>query len=504
MNFGKRLVISVLLNTVRSVIIFLTGMILARGLGPEQYGLFSFLLASFAAIITLFDMGSSSAFFSFISKRTRSKHFFMIYFYWVLFQFIVVLIIILLVIPDAWLSLIWQGESKSLVTIAFIAIFFQNQIWTLIVKVGESQRLTSIAQTLGVVIALTHFCLVILLFSQGWLSIEYIYYLITIEILISAIIAKLIFPLEFKEEKETYKENFQEYWIFCKPLIPYVWLTVIMTFADTWLLRYFSGSIEQGYYAVAAQIGAVTLIFTSSVIRVLWKEVAEANENDDRERVAHVYKKVSRIVFMIGVVISAFLIPWTKEIITILLGDEYLKGATVMSIMLLYPIHQSLGQINGTMFFAMELTRPYVVINSIHLITSIIAIYFLLAPNDMILPGFGLGAIGLALKMVILQIIFVNVSIWWLSRKNGWNFDFAFQIAGIVLFLIIGFISYELVNTIVNNPEYILIRLFISALIYFVLVTVLFYKAPWFLGLTQYELKSYILRAKNSIVKVKQ
>ena len=68
-SVGKRLVFSVLLNTVRSIIIFITGMILARGLGPEQYGLFSFLLASFAAIITLFDMGSSSAFFSFISSE---------------------------------------------------------------------------------------------------------------------------------------------------------------------------------------------------------------------------------------------------------------------------------------------------------------------------------------------------------------------------------------------------------------------------------------------------
>ena len=90
-----------------------------------------------------------------------------------------------------------------------------------------------------------------------------------------------------------------------------------------------------------------------------------------------------------------------------------------MAIMLLYPIHQSLGQINGTMYLAMELTRPYVVINSIHLITSIIVIYFLLAPNNMIVPGYGLGAIGLAFKDVIFQIIFVNISIWWLSKKYG-------------------------------------------------------------------------------------
>lgn len=499
MNFGKRLVTSVLLNTVRSVIIFVTGMILARGLGPEQYGLFSFLLASFAAIITLLDMGSSSAFFSFISKRIRSKYFFLTYFYWVLFQFLTALTLIILIIPDSWLYLIWQGESKKLVSIAFIAVFFQNQIWTLVVKVGESQRLTTMAQMLGVLIALAHFGLVILLYYKNLLTIEYIYYLVSIEIIIGATVAKLIFPLEFVEEKETFQDNFYEYWKFCKPLIPYVWLGVIMSFADTWLLRYFSGSVEQGYYAVAAQMGTVTLLFTSSVIRVLWKEVAEANENSDSERVAYVYKRVSRIVFMVGVLISAFLIPWTKEIIFILLGSQYLEGATVMMIMFLYPIHQSLGQINGTMYFALEKTFPYVVISSVHLITSIFVIYFILAPSDAYFPGLGLGAIGLALKMVILQIICVNFYIWWLSRNQGWSFDIGYQIVSIGLFLILGFLSYKLANTLFEEEVYVLIRGSISAVFYAIAAAIIFYRFPWLLGLTISELKIYLNKIKNIV-----
>ena len=486
MQFAKRLTISVLLNIVRSIIIFFTGIILARGLGPEQYGIFSFLLASFAAIITLFDMGTSSAFFSFISKKIRSKSFFLTYFCWILVQFLVVLILILLVVPDAWLVIIWQGESRDLVSIAFIAVFFQNQIWTLVVKVGESQRLTTMAQMLGVVIASAHFSLVILFFWQGFLSIEYIYYLIMVEISVGVVVAKLIFPLEFLEGKENYRDSFGEYWNFCKP----------MGFADTWLLRRFGGGVEQGYYSAAAQLGVVSLIFTSSVIRVLWKEVAEANEYGDRDRVAYVYKKVSRIVFMLGVVISCFLIPWTEEIIILLLGNQYLEGAVVMSIMLLYPIHQSLGQIIGTMYYALELTRPYVVINSVHLISSIIAIYFLLAPGDVLVPGLELGAVGLGLKMVVLQVVAVNVSMWWLCRLQGWAFGFAHQVIGIGLFLLLGFISYTFVNMILDKSVYILVRGFASGALYFTTALIAFYKVPWLIGLTKLELKSYIDRVK--------
>jgi len=496
MNFGKRLASSVLLNTVRSIIIFITGMTLAKGLGPEQYGLFSFLLASFAAIITLFDMGSSSAFFSFISKRTRSKSFFMVYFGWVIFQFLTAIILIRLVIPADWLALIWQGESRELVLLAFVGVFFQNQIWTLVVKVGESQRLTTIAQMLGVAIALIHFLLIIVLYYQGLLSLSYVYFLIIAEILVGAIIAKLIFPLEFNDEKINLRGNFSEYWIFCKPLVPYVWLSVIMSFADTWLLRHFGGGVEQGYYAVAAQMGTVTLLFTSSIVRVLWKEVAEANEQKDIRRVAFVYKKVSRIVFMAGVVISGYLIPWTDEIITLLLGNEYLEGATVMWIMLLYPIHQSLGQINGTMYFALELTKPYVVINSIHLIISIGAVYFLLAPAEAHVSGLGLGAIGLALKMVVIQIITVNVSIWWLCQYQGWRFDYEYQAFGIFLFVLLGICTYIGVNALLDDSVYLLIRFGLSSTLYLLAAVVIFIKMPWLLGLTDSELKAYISKFK--------
>ena len=199
---------------------------------------------------------------------------------------------------------------------------------------------------------------------------------------------------------------------------------------------------------------------------------------------------------MAGVVISGYLIPWTDEIITLLLGNEYLEGATVMWIMLLYPIHQSLGQINGTMYFALELTKPYVVINSIHLIISIGAVYFLLAPAEAHVSGLGLGAIGLALKMVVIQIITVNVSIWWLCQYQGWRFDYEYQAFGIFLFVLLGICTYIGVNALLDDSVYLLIRFGLSSTLYLLAAVVIFIKMPWLLGLTDSELKAYISKFK--------
>jgi O-antigen/teichoic acid export membrane protein len=501
MSIAKRLVFSVVANTTRAIISFTTGMIVARDLGPDQYGVFSFLLASLIAITSLFDMGSSSAFFSFISKRIRSQKFFMHYAYWLLLQFLLFVIIILVITPDKWLHIIWEGESRQLILIAFIAVFFQQKIWSAISQIGESQRLTTKVQILGVLIAFVHFILISLLLWQNRLSIDLIYYLIIFEFIVAAIVARLTFPLEFSDEKTTFNQTLREYWVFGKPLIPYAWLGLIMSFADTWLLQHFGGAVEQAYYAVASQVAGISLIFTSSVIRVLWKEVAEANENNNKERIAYIYKRINRILFMLGASITGFLLPWTEEIILLLLGDEYIEGVLVMSLMMLYPIHQSLGQINGSMYYALELTRPYVLIGMVKMSISIIAIYFMLAPVDSAIPGLGLGSVGLGLKMVILQFIGVNFLVWWLSRKQGWSFDFSYQLIGIGLFLLLGFVSYQVVNMLISDVVHVLIRGSVSGLLYFPLTIVIFYRVPWLIGMSGNEIKAHLNTCINIIFK---
>ena len=74
-NILNRLSVSFGFNILRSLASFLTVILLARWLGPQEYGIMVFLLASFVAYQALVDMASTSAFFTFLSQRTRSKKF---------------------------------------------------------------------------------------------------------------------------------------------------------------------------------------------------------------------------------------------------------------------------------------------------------------------------------------------------------------------------------------------------------------------------------------------
>src|SRR5438477_7907587 len=74
-------------NLLRAAFSFVSAIMIARGLGAAGYGDLNFLLGSFAAMSQLLDLGTSSAFYTFISQRRRSLSFALIYTGWMTFQF---------------------------------------------------------------------------------------------------------------------------------------------------------------------------------------------------------------------------------------------------------------------------------------------------------------------------------------------------------------------------------------------------------------------------------
>ena len=76
----KRFLFSVGANIARAAVSLVVGLLVARGLGPEDYGNLAYLLGSFWAIRALFDMGTSSAFYTFIAQKQRGKIYYLAYF----------------------------------------------------------------------------------------------------------------------------------------------------------------------------------------------------------------------------------------------------------------------------------------------------------------------------------------------------------------------------------------------------------------------------------------
>ncbi len=450
----KRFLFSVAANLLRALLSFVTGMLLARWMGPNAFGDMAFLLGTFLGVRQLLDLGTSTAFFTFLSQRPRSRRFVNAYFVWLVIQFVVPFVIIGLLFPSAWIATVWHGEHRGLVLLAFGAAFMQNSAWPAVQQAGESQRQTLWVQTIAVAIVAAHLLAVTFLWFFGLLGLPVIFAAIAFEYLLAGIVTHARFahasPNEVGEDDQPLPQLFRKYWTYCLPLIPYSILGFAQEFADRWLLQNYGGGVQQAFYAVGSQFAAIALLATTSILRIFWKEVAEAHHNQDHVRAGQLYHRVTRLLFLVGAVCAGYLIPWAADILRLVLGAAYVGGATTLTVMFLYPVHQSMGQIGGTMLYATERVSIVVVIGILTMIVGLVVAYLVLAPPTASVPGLGLASEGLAIKMVLVQFFGVNLTAYMIARVSKWSFDWVFQPVSLLGCLGLGWIAHTAVISLVN------------------------------------------------------
>jgi O-antigen/teichoic acid export membrane protein len=316
---------------------------------------------------------------------------------------------------------------------------------------------------------------------------------ICLYLLFSTLYALKLFrtPALYRDEKENLKDIFRAFKGFCSPLILYSWVGFVYAFADYWLLQKFGGAAQQGYYAIGARFASLSLIATSSILQVFWKEISEAHDLGNMGRVRMLYHKVSRGLYFAGAFLSGLLIPFSKDMLVLLLGPAYQNAWVALSLMFLYPVHQSMGQITGTMFLATEKTKAQSYIGLFFMAISIPIAYFMLAPKNMVVPGLNLGATGLALKMVCCQIVAVNLMAFFISKYIDTPFDWSYQINVLMLLVPMGFISKFFTGQIFSLwsfTPHTLIIMSVSAVLYSLLVGLLVFQVPTLAGMTKEQI----------------
>ena len=491
-SISSRFAVSVLANLLRGGLVFVTTIIIARVLGPEVYGDYAFLLGSFVATMSLLNMGSSNAFQTFISQKERGKLFVLSYAGWQLLQILLMLLVIGIILPEEWLSQIWMGHDRGLVFLAVASVFMQRQAWQTMIQIGESNRLTYRVQVLNVSIAAVHFVLVIGFWIGEMLSIRLVFGLVLVEYVVFLIVACNVLSV-FKLEGEPFngRSVLREYLKYCSPLILYSIVGFSYGFADRWMLQNFGGSKQQGLYEAGFRFGMVSLLITTSLLNIFWKEIAEAKEKGNLELMQKLYRKASRFLFWLGAVLSGFLIPWREEILRLMLGPSYAEGSLVLAVMLLFSAFGSLAQINGSMLLASGKTKTHFAIGSVFMGVSIPCSYFILASKDAYLPGLQWGSLGLAIKMLVFIIFHANAVSWWISRDHGWKFDWTYQVVALGGALASGWLSFELVKTHNFISDNLLFKGGLTLLLYCGFMGMMIWQMPWVAGTSRQDIKNY-------------
>ncbi len=440
-------------NFIRIPVSFVLQSLFPRILGPEAYGNFDFLVDSSNKIISFFDIGFSQAFYTRLSHKPGELKLVKFFAWIVLFISLLYIAFVCLSYISGMYRYIWPNQEFNFIllsTILGVITFVSNSILKMIDAFsltvhGEWNRMIQL------VISVVVFYFSLKVFKT--LNLDQFFFLQVV--LIGILIIGSIKVLKLNDQKVIpsvtlssvdIKEYSRSFWEYSHPLIIYSFIGLFVGIAERWLLQIFGGSIQQGFFGLSFKVGAFVFLFTSAMIPLLTREFAILFGNSDMSLLQSLYIKNIKILFFLATCLGIFSSLNANFIISILGGKGYEEAGVLVSLMAFYPIHQTLGQLNGSFFYSTNRTRNYRNIGVLFMPLSLLISFFFIAPSKYF--GLGLGAEGLIYEMLIIQFLVVNVQLFSNMKFLGlkfWNI-FWFQVKIILSVFIVGLIEKMTIN----------------------------------------------------------
>ena len=495
-SLKKRYLYKLSTNLIGLAIGLVTQAIIPRGLGPKLYGDFSFLSNFFTQFVGFFDMGTSIGFYTKLSQRQKDVGIVTFYVSFAIIVSIAVFLLVFSVSFTPYTQKIWPDQLMFFVYLAAIWGIFSwfiqilNQIVDAFGVTVPAEKARIAQKILGVILILGMF------FSDRLNLSNFFYYhyvlFIALGFAFCWIMKKHVasFCVSWKISKDQGLAYVKEFYQYSHPLFVYALVGLFVNILDRWLLQVFSGSVQQGFYGLSYQIGAICFLFTSAMTPLITREFSIAYAKQDLTQMAYLFRRYIPLLYGIAAFFSCFISMQAESVAYILGGAKFHDAALAIAIMAFYPIHQTYGQLSGSVFFATGQTGLYRNIGVTFMIIGLPITYFLIAPVDMM--GLNAGSTGLAIKMVLIQVVGVNVGLYFISKflkLSFWKY-FVHQIVCVGCLLLLAFLSLEVVDYFQISSN-IVINFLINGIIYTISVAALTYFVPALFGLTRKDIRSF-------------
>ncbi|MCX6077366.1 MAG: lipopolysaccharide biosynthesis protein [Campylobacterales bacterium] len=496
-SLKKRYAIKLFANVITALFGAVLVAVVPKALGPLAYGQFVYLQDFFMKLISFLDMGSSIAFFTKLSARHARKElisFYFIYSFAVLllvFGFIFALVhfgLVSHVIPDIPNELIYMG------------LFFGFFTWftQIFIKISDAYALTVSVELLKIAHRAVSLLLLLFFVYQLAFDLEIYFYFNYIALLSFLFIVSWLFFKKgiftsalFKVQHLQLRVLTKEFIEYCHPLVISSVIGIVAGIFDIWFLQTMAGSEQTGFYGLAYSLAAMCFLFTSAMTPIITREFAKSYEQKDLEQMRSLFHRYIPMLYSIAAFFAVFISMQSENVLAIFTDEKFKDAFLVLVVMALYPMHQTYGQLSGSIFYATGQTK---LMRNMALFTM----PFGMAISFGTIYVLDLGAVGLAYKMILGQLIGVNIQLYFNSKFLNLEMKYFVwhQLYTVVFFAILAFIASNFFSF-----ESALLELLISGFIYTVLVTIFVYIFPQIFATTRYEIKENLIRLKNVIKK---
>lgn len=487
-SLKKRYIIKLFVNIISGVIGAILVAIVPKTLGPVVYGQFVYLQDFFTKLIGFLDMGSSIAFFTKLSARHTRKELITFYFFYSILVLCIVSLFILGVQSFGYAEILLPNIPQEYI---FMGLFFGFFTWftQIFIKISDAYALTVSVELIKIghkivsLLLLLYFVYFTAFDLDGYFYFHYIALISFLAILTWLFIKKGIFKniLNSQFSILNLSKEFIEY---CHPLLAYSILGLVAGFFDLWLLQKIAGSEQTGFYGLAYSLAGMCFLFTSAMTPIITREFSKSYEEKDLDHMKKLFYRYIPMLYSIAAYFAIFISVQSENVLMIFTDEKFKDAFLVLVIMALYPIHQTYGQLSGSIFYATGQTK---LLRNIGIVTL---------PVGMIL-SFGLiyllklDAVGLAYKMIITQIITISIQLYFNSKFLNLNMIYfiSHQIYSIIFFIVLASLSFIFISF--DTP---LLEFLVSGFVYSLFVvcgTLIF---PQIFSISREELKFFLTK----------
>jgi len=488
-SLAKRYVIKLLANIVSALIGIIIVAIVPRALGAVPYGQFVYIQNFFTQLIGFFDAGTSMAFFTKLSARKSRTELISFYF---LFSFFLLIILFAFYIFLKYFNYAYLFLPDVPAEYIYLGLWFGFLTWftQIFIKIADANALTVSVEIIKIVHKFLSL-LLLLYFIYGLLfNLTMYFYFQLISLILFILVVSVLFVQKeiFTKTLLCMQTNFKsitlEFFEFCSPLFVYSVVGIVTGFFDVWLLQKVSGSEQTGFYGLAYSIVGMSFLFTSAMTPIITREFSKAYELKDLEQMRSLFFRYIPMLYSVAAYFGIFIAFQSENVLLIFTDEQFKNVFWVLVIMAFYPLHQTYGQLSGSIFYATGQTKLY---RNIGLFSMFIGV----GVTFVLVYIMNFGAIGLAFKMIFIQFIVTNIQLFFNAKFLNFNMlDFLWhQLYSILFFSIFAFLASSMSIT-----KFPLLNFVISGVLYTLFVIIFTYQFPKIFALTRDEIKRNLQR----------
>jgi O-antigen/teichoic acid export membrane protein len=444
-SIKKRYSSKVLRSGIDALINFSLLLFVPRVLGPAGFGSFSYIRDSFQNIIGLSDLNLGAAHNNHTARNDNSALATNVYFSYTLFLGFVLLTFVTVVGLTGIQNYIFPDQDPLYLFVGALLAYLMY-LFNALMGLSDSKGSTFGFELRSLYIGVVAFVVLLAVYNIGYLNLTtfFGYRVLLYVVLLSfgvwylyrtiGLRLRIVMPWQ-----PGALVIVKEFFSFAHPLITLGIFGMVFGFFDRWFLQFVYGSLSQGYFSLAFSLSSIASLFLAPMTPLLMQSVARADQIDDLSAVRVAFEKV-KFLYLVGVVISLFCMFHSQEILALIGGEDYSGAWITLVVMFLYPIHMVYGQFCGAVLIAMRKTGLYRNIALISTVGGGLISYFLLSPKSFVIPGLELGSLGLALKLVLIQLISVGIQLLFVCKLIKAKFsEYVFsQILILILVFLIG------------------------------------------------------------------